>query len=175
MKNIYFLSDAHLAFREDEIEVEKRQKLLAFLEYIANDRQADALYLVGDIFDFWFEWYHVVPKYWFPVLFRFRQLTEAGIKVYFITGNHDFYTGSYLEKEIGITCFNEYCEFERDSKRFFVAHGDGYAGKDRGYRLLKRIIRNPFSIFLYKTFISADLGMQMARWFSHSSRQLRKV
>lgn len=175
MRNIYFLSDAHLAFKEDDIEVEKRKKLLAFLEYIANDKDADALYLVGDIFDFWFEWYHVVPKYWFPVLFRFRQLMEAGIKVYFITGNHDFYTGSYLQKEIGVACFNEYCEFEVDSKRFFVAHGDGYAKKDRGYRLLKRIIRNRFSIFLYKTFFSADLGMQVARWFSHSSRQLRKI
>lgn len=175
MRNIYFLSDAHLAFKENDIEVEKRKKLLAFLEHVGNDRKAAALYLVGDIFDFWFEWYHVVPKYWFPVLFRFRQLMEAGIKVHFITGNHDFYTGTYLEKEIGVTCFNECCEFEKDSKRFFVAHGDGYAKKDRGYRLLKRVIRNPFSTFLYKTFISADLGMQVARWFSHSSRQLRKT
>lgn len=175
MKNIYFISDAHLAFKEDDRESEKRRKLLEFLDFIGNDKHTDALYLVGDLFDFWFEWYHVVPKYWFPVLFRFRWLIESGISVNFITGNHDFYTGTYLQKEIGIACFDEFHEFRVDSKRFFVAHGDGYAQKDRGYRFLKKIIRNRFSIFLYKTVVPADLGMQIAKWFSHSSRRLVKI
>lgn len=175
MKNIYFISDAHLAFKENDNEIEKKKKLLAFLDYVKNDENAGALYLVGDLFDFWFEWYHVVPKYWFSILYRLKQLKESGIQVNFITGNHDFYTGVYLEKEIGVTCFNEYCEFQVDSKRFFVAHGDGYAREDRGYRFLKKLIRNPLSIFLYKTFIPADLGMQIARWFSKSSRRLVKI
>ncbi|MCP5108472.1 MAG: UDP-2,3-diacylglucosamine diphosphatase [bacterium] len=174
-KNIYFISDAHLGFKIDEFEVRKRDRLFEFLEHVGNDSQASALYLVGDLFDFWFEWYHVVPKYWFSILYRLRQLVESGVTVNFITGNHDFYTGSYLEKEVGITCFDESCEFRVNSKRFFVAHGDGLARKDRGYRLLKRVIRSRFSIFLYKTFISADLGMQIARWFSHSSRRLVKI
>jgi UDP-2,3-diacylglucosamine hydrolase len=175
MKNIYFISDAHLAFHENEKETEKKKKLLEFLDFIGEDTNAFALYLVGDLFDFWFEWYHVVPKYWFPVLYRLRRLIETGIAVNFITGNHDFYSGSYLEKEIGIVCFNEFCTFEEGTKRFFVAHGDGYAEKDRGYRFLKKIIRNRFSIFLYKTFIPADLGMQIAKWFSYSSRKLVKI
>ncbi|MCU0287194.1 MAG: UDP-2,3-diacylglucosamine diphosphatase [Acidobacteria bacterium] len=175
MKNIYFISDAHLAFKETEIEIVKRKKLLAFLDFITKDNNAGALYLVGDLFDFWFEWYHVVPKYWFPILYRLKQLKESGIQVNFITGNHDFYTGKYLEKEIGINCFNEYCEFQAASKRFFVAHGDGYARADRGYRFLKRVIRNPVSVFLYKTFIPADLGMNIARWCSNSSRRLVKI
>ncbi|HLP60413.1 MAG TPA: UDP-2,3-diacylglucosamine diphosphatase, partial [Candidatus Deferrimicrobium sp.] len=172
MKNIYFISDAHLAFNENENEIKKKKKLLAFLDYVKKDEKAEALYLVGDLFDFWFEWYHVVPKYWFPILYKLKQLIESGVQVNFITGNHDFYYGFYLEKEIGVTCFNEYCEFEVASKRFFVAHGDGYAREDRGYRFLKKLIRNPVSIFLYKTFISADLGMHIARWFSNSSRRL---
>lgn len=172
-KNIYFISDVHLAFKEDDIEKEKRKKLLSFLEEISLD--AKELYILGDLFDFWFEWYHVIPKYWFPILFQLRKMAEAGIVVNFITGNHDFYTGRYLEKEIGIRCFDEHREFEVDSKRFFAAHGDGYAKKDRGYRLLKKIIRNPISKFLYKTFIPADLGMQFARWTSHSSRKLVKI
>ena len=175
MKNIYFISDAHLAFYENEIETGKRKKLLEFLDYIGKDKNASALYLVGDLFDFWFEWYHVVPKYWFSILHRLRCLIEAGVVVNFITGNHDFYTGSYLEKEIGIKCSDEFCTFQVGGKRFFVAHGDGYAAKDRGYRFLKKIIRNRFSIFLYKTFISADLGMQIAKWFSYSSRKLVKI
>ncbi|UCH95904.1 MAG: UDP-2,3-diacylglucosamine diphosphatase [Candidatus Aminicenantes bacterium] len=175
MKNIYFISDAHLSLKEDEIEKEKRKKLLGFLEYIMTAGEAKELYLLGDLFDFWFEWYHVIPKYWFPILYQLRKLVESGINVNFLTGNHDFYTGSYLQKEIGLRCFNESCEFEKDKKRFFVAHGDGYAKKDRGYRLLKKIIRSPVSIFLYKTFISPDLGMQMARWASKSSRQLVNI
>lgn len=174
-KNIYFISDAHLGFKESETEIDRREKLLAFLDYVHNDKEVESLFLVGDIFDFWFEWYHVVPKYWFPVLYKLRQLVDSGITVNFITGNHDFYTGTYLQNEIGLNCFNESTQFERNSKRFFVAHGDGYAKKDRGYRLLKKIIRHPLSIFLYKTLVSPDLGMQMARWFSHSSRQLVKI
>ncbi len=175
MKNIYFISDAHLAFKEDEFEKRKRGKLLDFLEYIREEGNTGELYLLGDIFDFWFEWRHVVPKYWFPVLFQLRKLIESGIAVSFITGNHDFHTGTYLEKEVGIRCYNENKEFEVEGKRFFVAHGDGLAKEDRGYRLLKKIIRNRVSIFLYKTFIPADLGMQIARWTSHSSRQLLKI
>lgn len=174
-KNIYFISDIHLAFKVDDVEADKRDKLRAFLEHIQNDPAARALYLVGDIFDFWFEWYHVVPKYWFPVLHQLRLLVDAGISVHFITGNHDFYTGSFLQEEVGVNCFDESSEFEVEGKRFFVAHGDGYAKKDRGYRVLKRIIRNRLSIFLFKTFIPADWGMQLAKWFSHSSRQLVKI
>jgi len=175
MKNIYFIADAHLSFKVDEIEKEKRKKLLDFLEYIMIKGEAKELYLVGDLFDFWFEWYHVIPKYWFPVLYQLRKLVESGITVTFLPGNHDFYPGSYLQKEIGLKCFKESCEFEMDGKRFFVAHGDGCAQKDRGYRLLKRIIRSPVSVFLYKTFIPADLGMQLARWASKSSRQLVNI
>lgn len=175
MKNIYFISDAHLGFNEDEIETKKQRKILDFLEYILLKKKAAELYLLGDLFDFWFEWYHVIPKYWFPVLFQLRKLVESGITVTFVSGNHDFYPGSYLQKAIGLKCVNESCEFEMNNKRFFVAHGDGYAKKDRGYRLLKKVIRSRLSIFLFKTFISADLGMQIARWASKSSRRLVNI
>ncbi|MCP5054246.1 MAG: UDP-2,3-diacylglucosamine diphosphatase [bacterium] len=175
MNNIYFISDAHLSFTDSESEREKKGKLLRFLDHIRTEGNTRELYLVGDIFDFWFEWYHVVPKYCFPVLFRFRQLVESGIPVTFISGNHDFHFGRYLENEVGIRCFDESMEFEAEGKRFFVGHGDGYAKNDRGYRLLKKIIRNRVSIFLYKTFIPADLGVQIARWTSHTSRKVVKI
>ena len=172
-KNIYFISDVHLTFKEDHRENEKRKKLLDFLTTISQD--AKELYILGDLFDFWFEWRHVIPKYWFPILFQFKKMADAGIKINFITGNHDFYTGQYLEKEIGISCFAGHKEFQVGTKRFFAAHGDGYAKKDRGYRLLKKIIRSPVSQFLYKTFIPADIGMQIAKWTSYSSRKLVKI
>jgi UDP-2,3-diacylglucosamine hydrolase len=176
MKTSFFISDAHLSFKESESEILKREKLLNFLEFIKTKKGSNVeLYILGDLFDFWFEWYHVIPKYWFPILFKFKELIQHGIDIYFITGNHDFYTGRYLEKEVGVKCFNESYQFQSSSKGFFVAHGDGLAKKDRGYRLLKRIIRNPVSIFLYKTFVSADLGMLLARFFSNSSRHLTEI
>ncbi len=175
VRNIYFVSDAHLGFVEDDVEREKRGKLMDFLHYIQEEGNTGALYLVGDIFDFWFQWYHVIPRYWFPILCRLRQLIEAGIEVVFITGNHDFYTGTFLEREVGLRCFAGQREFVVAGKSFFVAHGDGYAREDRGYRLLKRIIRHPVANFLFKTFIPADWGMQLARWTSSSSRKLVKI
>jgi len=168
-KNIYFFSDVHLALTEEPGELEKRENLHRFLQAISED--AGDIYILGDLFDFWFEWYHVVPRYWFSLLHQFRNLIDRGIAIHLVTGNHDFHTGAYLQKEIGIHCFDECHEFTASGKRFFVAHGDGYAREDRGYRLLKRIIRNRLSIFLYKTFIPADLGMQIARWTSQSSRK----
>ena len=168
MNNIYFISDIHLGFENSKNEQLKRINLHAFLEHIEKD--ARELYILGDLFDFWFEWYHVIPKYWFPFLHRFRKMTEAGITINLIKGNHDFYLGEYLQKEIGLVCHSESSEFTLNHKRFFVAHGDGLARNDRGYRFLKKIIRNPASIFLYKTFVPADFGIQMAKWISVSSR-----
>jgi UDP-2,3-diacylglucosamine hydrolase len=175
MKNLYFIADAHLSFKEDEIEKEKREKLCDFLEYLMTKGEAKELFLVGDMFDFWFEWYHVIPKYWFPIIFRLRKLVESGVIVTFIPGNHDFYPGNFLHREIGLNCPGEGIDFKINNKRFFVTHGDGYAPKDKGYRLLKKIIRNPVSIFLYKTFISPDLGMQIAQLASKSSRKLVNI
>jgi UDP-2,3-diacylglucosamine hydrolase len=174
MNDIYFISDAHLGFKNTEEETGKRRKLLGFLEFLETSGNTRELYVLGDLFDFWFEWYHVIPKYWFPILHKLKKLVESGINVTLITGNHDFHTGSYLEKEIGIRCIDEFHDFEIGSKRFFAAHGDGLAKKDRGYRFIKRIIRHRLSIFLYKTFIPADLGMQIARWTSKSSRKLNR-
>ena len=173
MKNIYFISDVHLSFENTESEKNKRDKLLDFFNSISD--KAEELYILGDLFDFWFEWYHVIPKYWFPVLYQLRKMVDSGIKVHLISGNHDFYTGKYLKNDIGILCYDEFRIFEVNSKRFFVAHGDGYAKTERGYRLLKKIIRSPVSIFLYKTLIPADIGMQIAKWTSRSSRKLKRL
>ena len=169
MKKLYFISDIHLAFNTGEVEQKKREKLHAFFDFICKD--AKELYILGDLFDFWFEWYHVIPKYWFPIILHFKQMINNGITINLIKGNHDFYLGNFLQKEIGINCYGDNRTFIEAGKHFFVAHGDGYAKKDRGYRLLKKVIRNPVSIFLYKTFISADVGVQLAKWTSHSSRK----
>lgn len=169
MKNIYFISDAHLQFWLPDIAQE--QRLQAFLNYIEAD--AGQLFILGDIFDFWFEWRHVIPRYYAGILSHFKQMIRSGIEIHFITGNHDFYAGQYLKNEIGIICHDEFAELEFSGKRFFLAHGDGLAKKDRGYRLLKKIIRNRFANFLFKTFVHPDLGMAIARLASRSSRKWR--
>ncbi len=174
-KKIYFISDIHLKFIKDDAEKVKREKLLGFLKRIQID--ADHLYILGDLFDFWYEWRHVVPAYWFDLFYQFKTLIRNGIKISFITGNHDFHTGAYLRDEIGFDCFDEHTTLELDTvngkKRFFLAHGDGYAKKDRGYRVLKKVIRNRLSIFLFKTFIHPDFGMWIARKTSAASGKHR--
>ncbi len=172
-KKIYFISDVHLRFVEDKIEHDKRGKLFEFLDHVK--KKGDVLVIAGDLFDFWYEWRHVIPKYWFGVIHKLRDLIENGIMVFLITGNHDFELGSYLQEEVGIHCFEESIELKFGEKTFFIAHGDGLAKKDRGYRFMKRIIRNRFSKFLFKTFIHPDLGMKLAKWASGSSRKLVKI
>lgn len=174
-KKIYFISDIHLMFGNKKKEKDKQKKLIDFLISIESD--AEHLYIIGDLFDFWFEWNHVIPKYWFEIFMQFKNMILNGVKISFITGNHDFYFNSYLKNEIGLLCYDEKTEFEIETnlgkKRFFLAHGDGYAKRDRGYRILKRIIRNKFSIFLFKTFIHPDFGMWIAKKTSEMSGKKR--
>jgi len=172
---IYFISDVHLNFIKDDKEIKKQKNLISFLKTIETD--AKELYIIGDLFDFWFEWYQVIPKYWFDIFFQFKILIKKGIKITFISGNHDFYFNSYLRDEIGFICYDEKTQFEiktdSGNKNFFLAHGDGYAKTDRGYRLLKKIIRNKLSIFLFKTFIPIDLGVWLAKKTSKVSGKHR--
>ncbi len=170
---IFFISDVHLSFNEDDYEIEKRKKLSAFLDHVMDN--GDVLVIGGDLFDFWYEWSHVIPKYWGEVIFKLRSIINSGKRVIFITGNHDFEFGYYLQKEIGMDCFDENCDISVDGKIFFVGHGDGLAKKDIGYRFAKRMIRNRFSKFFFKTFIHPDLGMKIAKLASGSSRKYVKI
>jgi len=173
MGSIYFIADAHLDGSDTPRQRERQQCLLAFLDHI--ETRASRLYILGDLFDFWFEWRHVIPRYHFPVIYRLRQLVEAGIEIHLLSGNHDFALGSYLENEIGLRCHGDSITFELAGKRFFAAHGDGVARSDRGYRLLKRLIRHRLSRALFRTIVPPDLGMALARATSRSSRKLKRI
>ena len=174
---LYFVSDLHFSFdTKNSKEIVRKEKFLHFLKNEIQNNCSD-LYLLGDIFDFWFEWYKVIPKYHFDLFYEFKKLIESGINIHYITGNHDFYLGTYLEENIGIKCYNnsDNISFVFNDKKFFLGHGDGYAKDDKGYRILKKVIRNPISIFLFKTFISSDLGIKIADFTSDSSRKYRHV
>lgn len=163
----YFFSDAHLGMRHTKSERQKERNLLAFLDHVATS--ADRLFIVGDLFDFWFEYRTVIPRGYMRVLGALGNLRELGKEIHYIAGNHDFWMRDFLSSELDITVHLDPTAFTIDEARFYIHHGDGLARHDRGYRLLKRVFRNRVNIFLY-SLLHPDLGIPLAKWVSHLSR-----
>lgn len=167
MIKAYFISDLHIGAEKNHEEARKQSIILKFLDKIAKD--ATHLYIVGDLFDFWFEYKHVIPKHYFPFLIRFSQMVNNGTKIYYLAGNHDFYLGEFFDRTLGIQTFNDEYTFTLASKRFYLFHGDGVAKKDVGYRILKKMLRNRFNQKLFRL-LHPDWGIPFARLVSGSSR-----
>lgn len=164
----YFISDLHIDIRRTEEEIAKQKKILDFFRTISND--ATHLYIVGDLFDFWFEYKYVIPKKYFAFLYLLKEMTNKGIEIHYLAGNHDFALGHFFNEYLNIkTYFNEY-EFELSGKRFYLFHGDGIAKRDVGYRILKGILRNPFNQRIFG-WLHPDFGVPLARLISGSSRK----
>jgi UDP-2,3-diacylglucosamine hydrolase len=161
------MSDAHLGLGTKEEDREKERRILAFFDQVLKD--ADRLYILGDLFDAWIEYRTVIPKGYHRVLSKLEEITTKGIETFFLVGNHDFWMRDYFQKELGITVYKDPFETKIDGKRFYIHHGDGLASRDGGYRLLKKVLRNPFSIWLY-TWVHPDIGYAIARGTSHKSR-----
>jgi UDP-2,3-diacylglucosamine hydrolase len=166
-KVIYFISDAHLGAQEKEKEKIKEEKLLSFLDKIKKD--GEFLYILGDMFEFWFEYKNVIPKDHFKILSQLKNVVDYGIKVNYVVGNHDFWLGGFLTEQIGIKIFKDPLEVTHQGKRIFLTHGDGLAKKDWGYRILKRILRNRVNIFLYRL-LPPDLSYPLAKFVAGKSR-----
>jgi UDP-2,3-diacylglucosamine hydrolase len=164
---IYFISDAHLGAEAKEKEKIKEERLLSFLSKIKAD--GEFLYILGDMFEFWFEYKNVIPKDHFKILSQLRDVVDSGIKISYVVGNHDFWLGDFLTEQIGIKIFKDPIEVNHQEKRIFLAHGDGLAKKDWGYRILKRILRNRVNIFLYRQ-LPCDLSYPLAKFVAGKSR-----
>jgi len=164
---VYFISDAHLGEDIPQVEKFKEENLIAFLRHIAQD--AAFLYVVGDLFDFWFEYKHAVPARHHRVLHQLAALVQQGTQAIYVAGNHDFWLGNFFTQEIGMEVSGQPLAVEHQGMRLFVAHGDGLASKDRGYRLLKKILRHPLTTWLYGQ-IHPDIGIPLAKLVSASSR-----
>lgn len=165
-KNVYFLSDAHLGAKLLNNNRERERMLVDFLQKIKPN--CSELFLLGDMFDFWFEYKHSVPKGHVRFLAELANYTDHGIKVHFFTGNHDIWAFDYLEKECGVILHTSMLETTLCGKSFFIGHGDGLNPNDKGYLFLRRTFRNRF---LQKCFrlIHPDLGIALAnKWSSHS-------
>ena len=137
---IYFSSDFHLGLKVVMDPLEREKRVVSWLKEIAVD--AKEIYLLGDIFDFWWEYKKVVPKGFTRFLGTISELTDKGIVIHFFTGNHDMWIGDYLEKECGMITHTDPFILETDNKRFFLAHGHGLGTTDNGYKLLLKIFTN---------------------------------
>ncbi len=140
-KKIYFLSDFHLGAPNAEASLEREKKICRFLDSIKTN--AEEIFIVGDMFDFWFEYRQVVPKGYVRLLGKLAELTDAGIKIHFFVGNHDMWMNNYLQTELNIPVYFEPKEFEFKQKKFLLGYGDGLGPGDKGYKFIKKIFRNP--------------------------------
>ncbi len=168
METVYFISDVHLGAHSAEAEHLKLSRLLTFLKSIAA--QANHIYIVGDLYDFWFEYFRVIPKIDLRLLVALARLIDDGIRVTYLTGNHDLWQEAYLCDQIGITVRHEPVQVVHNNLKLFVAHGDGLTAGQWKMRFMKRILKNRTNIFLYRL-IHPDLGIPIARFFSHRSKK----
>jgi UDP-2,3-diacylglucosamine hydrolase len=163
----YFVADAHLGQGSDESNRLRERDLLAFLDQVGSE--GAALYVMGDLFDFWFEYGHAIPKRFVRVLTALGTLARGGTPVHYLGGNHDFWIGDYLRRELGVEFTDEPVSATLQGRRVFLAHGDGLGPGDHGYKLLKRVLRNPGARFLFR-WIHPDVGIPLASATSHTSR-----
>lgn len=167
-KHIYFLSDFHLGTPSYAESLMREKKVVAFLDSIKAT--AAEILIVGDMFDFWFEYKTTVPKGYVRILGKLAELTDAGIKIHFFVGNHDMWMSGYFEQELNIPVYFHPKTFEWNGKKFFVGHGDGLGPGDHSYKFLKSVFRNRISQWLFGA-VHPSWGIGLANYFSRSSRK----
>lgn len=167
MKNLYFASDFHFGIYGDKDPQGREKAICDWLDSIAD--KAKAIYLVGDIFDFWFEYKTVVPKGNIRFLCTLKKLTEKGISVTLFKGNHDMWMFGYLKEMCGVEIVSNELIIEEAGKKFYVHHGDGLGNGDKAYKFLKRIFRSRFCQWLFAR-LHPNLGIGIARKWSKGSR-----
>ncbi|NOX88364.1 MAG: UDP-2,3-diacylglucosamine diphosphatase [Calditrichaeota bacterium] len=164
----YFISDLHLGAKE--ITNRKEQEETVWRLFAEIEREATHLFVVGDFFDFWFEYKSVIPKQYFPVLCLLSRFKEKGIEMRYLAGNHDFALGTFFDRYLNIKTYLNECVTDLNGKRFFLFHGDGIDSKDVGYRFLKKILRSRLNQKLFRL-IHPDFGFRFAGLVSGSSRK----
>lgn len=164
---VYFISDLHLGAPNTTQSHERERRFLRWLDAHAKDMEA--LYVVGDLFDFWFEYKRAVPRGHVRTLGRLAELCDRGVPVYFFTGNHDLWAFDYLKMEVGVQVFYEPQLFTIQGKTLLVGHGDGLGPGDHGYKFLKNVFKNHFLQWCFAR-IHPNTGIGMANYFSRSSR-----
>jgi len=166
-KKIYFISDLHFGVPGKEDSKTRERRVVQWLQEISKD--AEELHLVGDIFDYWFEYKQAVPRGFVRFLGALARVADAGIKVYWYYGNHDMWIFDYIPSEIGVEMVPNSIEKQYNNKKFFIAHGDGLGPGDNGYKFIKKIFRNKVCQWLFAR-LHPNFGMGVMRFFSKQSR-----
>jgi len=156
-----------LAFLIIESSKLREKKFISWLDEIKKD--AKAIFLLGDLFDFWFEYKKVVPKGFIRVLGKIAEIRDSGTPIYFFVGNHDLWMSDYFTTELGIPVYHEPQEFEFNGKTFLIGHGDGLGPGDKGYKRMKKVFAHPFSKWLYR-WLHPDIGVRLAQYLSTKNK-----
>ncbi|MFC5047857.1 UDP-2,3-diacylglucosamine diphosphatase [Aquimarina hainanensis] len=162
-KKVYFASDNHLGAPTNKKSFPREQKFVRWLDQVKED--AAAIFLLGDLFDFWFEYKTVVPKGFTRTLGKLAEITDAGIPVYFFVGNHDLWMDDYFEQELNIPVYHSPKEFTFNNSTFLVGHGDGLGPGDLGYKRMKKVFTNSFSKWLFR-WLHPDIGVRLGQYLS---------
>ena len=167
-KKIYFSSDNHLGLPSLKESHDREKIFVKWLDSIKDD--AEIIFLLGDLFDFWFEYKTVVPKGFTRVLGKIAEISDSGIPIYFFTGNHDMWVKDYFQRELGIKVLAEPQQFEINEKKFFIGHGDGLGPGDVSYKLMKRFVtNNKFFKWCFR-WIHPDIGVRIGQYLSKEKK-----
>jgi UDP-2,3-diacylglucosamine hydrolase len=166
-KKIYFASDQHFGIPDAASSKLREKKFISWLDEVKTD--AKAIFLLGDLFDFWFEYKTVVPRGFIRVLGKIAELKDSGIPIYFFVGNHDLWMIDYFETELGIPVYRHPKEFVFDEKTFLIGHGDGLGPGDKGYKRMKKVFAHPLSKWFYR-WLHPDIGVKLAQYLSTKNK-----
>ena len=162
-KKIFFASDNHLGAPNAEKSLTRERVFVHWLTQI--EHEAAAIFLLGDLFDFWFEYKKVVPKGFTRTLGTLAKIADKGIPIYFFTGNHDLWMEGYFEEELGITVFKKPQQFLLGNHSFYIGHGDGLGPGDKGFKRMKKVFTHPLSKWLFR-WLHPDVGVRLGHYFS---------
>lgn len=168
-KKIYFASDQHFGAPTPKESKVREAKFIRWLDDIKKDAQV--LFLMGDLFDFWHEWQHVIPKGYVRLLGKLAELKDSGIELYFFVGNHDLWMKSYFEDELEVPVYFTKKYYEISGKHFLLAHGDGLRPGDKGYKRMKKIFTNPVAQWFFK-WLHPDIAMRIALYLSQKNKMI---
>ena len=168
---IYFASDFHLGSPNLEKSHEREKNIVSWLDHIKDD--AKSIYLVGDIFDFWFEYSKVVPKGFTRLLGKLAQLYDDGINLNLVVGNHDMWVNDYFQKEIGLKVFTKQVIINENDNKILISHGDGLGKGNISFKVIKKIFKSPLCRWLFER-VHPNLGVSIAHLWSNSSRKKSK-
>ena len=168
-KKVYFASDQHLGAPTAASSFPREKKFVAWLDEVKKD--AEAIFLLGDLFDFWFEYKTVVPMGFVRVLGKLAEIKDSGIPIYFFVGNHDLWMHDYFETELNIPVFYSPQEFLINNKKILMGHGDGLGPHDKGYKRMKKVFTFPLFKWFFR-WLHPDLGVKLGQYMSIKNKMI---